>query len=333
MRPPWVVIPFYQKRPGILPRAVSSALVQEGIDDVRIIVVDNLSPVAASVDLAELVAAHPGRIHIMTCSRRGPGAARNTALDSLPSDVEYVAFLDSDDEWRPDHLRHAVDALSHGFDFYFSDFYHLGQSVSAFQRAGRLDPAQHRRLRANAAYYEYVGSMFNQILTGNVIGTSTVVFRRAPCREIRFEEEYSRAGEDYLFWLEVCARTSKFVFSSSVECQYGEGVNVYSGSGWGTEGSLERTYCELKYLKVIAHRYHLTGILAEHNRRHIRRLRRYFVADILHRLLHRRSIHPHVVLRQVGQDVWTGILFGPLVLAILWSALRTRWAGGGAVTR
>jgi len=254
--------------------------------------------------------------------------------DSPPHDTEYVAFLGSDDEWTPDHLRHALQALSRGFDFYFSDFYHLGQVVSAFRRAGRIDPARHRRLRIDAPLYEYVGDMFTQILTGNVIGTSTVVYRYGACRDVRFEEDYFHAAEDYLFRLAVGARTSKFVFCAATECSYVEGVNVYSGSGWRTTASLQRTYWEVKDLRTVACRYWLTGMLAAHNRRQIGRLRKYFVSDVLHRVLHGRSVDWHVLRRQLGQDVWTVILFFPLILAIAFSSLKEGSVGiGDAVTR
>src|SRR5690606_9019504 len=33
-------------------------------------------------------------------------------MEHVPADTAYVAFLDSDDEWTPGHLKNAVTALS-----------------------------------------------------------------------------------------------------------------------------------------------------------------------------------------------------------------------------
>jgi succinoglycan biosynthesis protein ExoW len=326
-----VIIPFFQKRSGILSRAVRSALEQTDVDDVRVTVVDNLSPVPAARELEGLVSGHPDRVRVLSGPRPGPGAARNTGLDAAGADSTYVAFLDSDDEWAHNHLRNAVRALGEGYDFYFSDYFQLGQSISAFRRTAALELGRHRRL-SGGPFYEFRGDMFTQVLTANLIGTSTVVYRRDAFPGIRFEEDYSHAGEDYLFWLEVANRTQRIVFSTETECRYGEGVNIYSGSRWGSEGSLPRTYCELKYRRAVADRYHLGPAVARHNRRQVRRLRKYFVAEVLHRLARRAPIQWTTVARQLAVDPLTGILFLPLAVSVAVTALRAR-AGSSAPGR
>ena len=89
--------------------------------------------------------------------------------------------------------------------------------------------------------------MFNQILTGNIIGTPTVVYRFARFPQLRFRSEFVYAGEDYLFWLELSRLTQCIVFSSQVKSFAAKGVNVFAGSGWGTEHSLNRLHHEMKY--------------------------------------------------------------------------------------
>jgi succinoglycan biosynthesis protein ExoW len=172
-----VVIPFYQKKPGILAKAVNSVLCQSiPHDELCIIVVDDASPVSAREELADLSSKSDIRIYIIEQANAGPAAARNKALDNVPDGIQCVAFLDSDDEWTPDHLANAKDALI-GADFYFTDHYQLGQSVSAFARAGRITASEHPAIVANRPLHRYAGDMFDQILSGNVIGTSTVVYR------------------------------------------------------------------------------------------------------------------------------------------------------------
>lgn len=312
-----VVIPFYQKKSGILTKAILSALAQTGVAPFPIIIVDDASPVSAKEELADIMRANPGRIIIIEQVNAGPAAARNKGLDNVPAGAEYVAYLDSDDEWIESHLANAVAALGGGYDFYFSDHFQLNQTVSAFNRAKRITVSQHPPIAGVEHLRAYAGNMFDQILMGNIIGTSTVVYRYAKFPTLRFREEYVYAGEDYLFWLELATQTSKIAFSSLCECTYGEGVNIFAGSGWGTEKSLNRLHYEIKYKKALPILFNLNEVQLSANRRAVKMLRRSFVADLLHRLAHRKTIDRVVVRNQYRVDpktIWYGI---PLAMMVL----------------
>ncbi len=132
-----VVIPYFQRKPGILRRAVDSVLAQElpGSVAVELIIVDDESPLTPQQDLGDLDLPPPFTVVMLKRSNGGPGAARNTALDSLdPAETDYVAFLDSDDVWFPGHLREALRTLADGADFYFANSMHDGvTSFSYFE--------------------------------------------------------------------------------------------------------------------------------------------------------------------------------------------------------
>lgn len=311
-----VIIPFYQKKPGILGKAVASALAQEGDAEMTIIVIDDQSPVPAREELGALMLAHPGRIVIIEQPNAGPAAARNRGLDAVAAGTEYVAFLDSDDEWILSHLANAVKALGAGFDFYFSDHYQLNQTVSAFNRASRINVAQHSKFTDADHLRAYQGDMFDQILMGNIIGTSTVVYRFAKFPRLRFREEFVYAGEDYLFWLELSKLTGKIAFSSLCECTYGEGVNIFSGSGWGTENSLIRNHHEIKFKKALPRLFTLSKAQSDANRRSIKVLRRSFIADVMHRCAHRFPVDRTVLRKQFKVDPQTFIYSVPLAFMV-----------------
>jgi succinoglycan biosynthesis protein ExoW len=312
-----IVIPYYQKQPGILAKAVRSVLAQEGGVDWTLVIVDDQSPVSARSELAELLPGNEARIILVEQPNGGPAAARNKALDSVPAGTEYVAFLDSDDEWIPSHLARAVAARVEGYDFYFADHYQLGQTVGAFRRAGRIDPAQHPRLQAGPELHSYAGSMFDQILGGNIIGTSTVVYRYARFPALRFRAEFVYAGEDYLFWLELSRLTPRIAFSAMVECTYGKGVNVFAGSGWGTEHSLTRLHYEIKYKKALPRLFELSARQLTDTRAAVRGLRRSFVADVLHRLRHARPLPRQVLKQHWRTDPQTFVLAPLLAMMIV----------------
>jgi succinoglycan biosynthesis protein ExoO len=103
-----VVVPLYNKRPHIA-RALNSILAQTEAP-AEIFVVDD-----ASTDggLDEVVRFSDERLKILRRSEPGPGgyAARNMAV--LRAQSEWIAFLDADDAWMPDHLATIRATIEH----------------------------------------------------------------------------------------------------------------------------------------------------------------------------------------------------------------------------
>jgi hypothetical protein len=92
-----VVIPLHNKCEYIA-RAIDSALAQS-LSPVEVLVIDDGSTDAS----AEVVRHCPDpRVRLIQQANAGPGAARNTGLQHARGD--WVAFLDADDWWWPDHL-------------------------------------------------------------------------------------------------------------------------------------------------------------------------------------------------------------------------------------
>ncbi len=312
-----VIIPFYQRESGILARALRSVSTQRDVDLTKlyVIIVDDESPVSGEDELASFNDANDVEVRLLQQSNRGPAGARNLALDHLDEDTGFVAFLDSDDQWHPEHLRNSLMALGEEYDFYFSDFYHLNQAVSAFSRAKRIRTNEHPTIRGIEHLHRYTGDMVDQIITGNIIGTSTVVFRFPVCSRLRFREEFVNAGEDYLFWLDLVTKSDRIVFSSKCECTYGAGVNIYSGAKWGTEQALNRIRYELKYRKAIAAEFNLNDAQAAFIRQSLHKSRMEFARELIHRLRHRKNITANQLIKHWQTD--------PLSIALLpWSAIR-----------
>src|SRR5262245_21477128 len=116
-----VIVPFFQGEKGILTRCLD-CIFQQKHEDLVVIVVDDESPLSPLGEVECRSEAERRRIRIMPQKNGGPGGARNTGLSSLSAGVRYIAFLDSDDVWMESHLKHAIEALDRGFDFYFSDY-------------------------------------------------------------------------------------------------------------------------------------------------------------------------------------------------------------------
>ena len=99
-----VVIPLYNKE-AIIERAIASVLAQTHAD-LQLIIIDDGST-DRSPEIAAAVA--DPRITLVRQENAGPGAARNAGIRLAETD--YVAFLDADDEWEPDHLATAFARL------------------------------------------------------------------------------------------------------------------------------------------------------------------------------------------------------------------------------
>ena len=104
------IVPTY-RRPESLVRAVHSALAQTVSDHV-VLVVDDGGGLPALPDDRRLVAVSLSR----NSSRAG--VVRNVGM-ALSSST-YLAFLDDDNEWHPDHLAVALEALGRGADLVYT---------------------------------------------------------------------------------------------------------------------------------------------------------------------------------------------------------------------
>ncbi|MCP4327881.1 MAG: glycosyltransferase family 2 protein [Alphaproteobacteria bacterium] len=113
-----VIIPVFNR--GAEVTAAIESVVAQTFVDFEIVVVDD----ASTDDTVATVEAHSdSRIRVArNAVNRGPGGARNAGVAAARADI--VAFLDSDDWWRPEKLErqlsfmaeHGTDVCCTGFD-------------------------------------------------------------------------------------------------------------------------------------------------------------------------------------------------------------------------
>jgi len=323
-----VLIPFYQRTRGLLTKAVLSALGQVGVDHMTILVVDDGSPISARDELEEILSAQPQRLRIVSQKNKGVAGAKNKGLDSLPRETHIVAFLDSDDEWTPRHLANAVYALRNGYEFYFADFYHPGQTVSAFNRMKRIDISKHPRIPGTDSLHEYVGNMVDQIITGNILGSPVTAYDYSKFPDLRFREDFKHTGEEYLFWLDLALRCRRIAFSSEPECRCGVGVNVYAEAAWGKEKYLRVIVDEVKYRRIIKNEYPISKEAKKFLQGRIKGFRDAFVTGLLHQIrVNRRLARSDTLRAYLAEDRLFPITVWPSVLRVLLKKVQGRWGG------
>lgn len=293
-----VIVPFYQRERGILPVAVNSALA-EGGDDLLVTVVDDGSPVSAHAELAPIIA-HDRRVVIIEQANAGPGAARNRGLDAVPDDVAYIAFLDSDDRWLPGHLANGLTALRLGADFYFSQHSEYGSTGLRFAACGAYAPTGIPLPEGEELFF-YKGDLFEAILRGSPIGTSTVLFRRSAAPKLRFPTELI-AGEDAYFWVGLSQAARQVAYSMRCEVAYGLGVNLWGSRVWGTYEALRSTFDASKAGRLIlrdfavsaGQRQAVAGMLADQ--------RQTFATTVLHLLRRGKKIDLATLVEYVAAE-------------------------------
>lgn len=185
-------------------RAVRSALAQRPHPPAEVVVVDDCS----SDDTGAAAAAAGARV-VRHEVNRGEGGARNTAVREARCD--WVALLDSDDEWLPGHLAalwpHHAD---HGV---------LGSTAVATD--GRLwgrERATVRRLETPA----------DLLRGGNALVASSVIVRRAIVLAVGGFREDLELGADLDLWLRVLERAPGLV-SPAVTVRYHLHADQVSG--------------------------------------------------------------------------------------------------------
>jgi glycosyltransferase involved in cell wall biosynthesis len=137
-----VVIPTFNRWP-MLAEAVASVVTQNGVD-FELIIVDDGSTDETPTRLANLareLTAAKHAIRILRTANRGPAAARNRGVAAAAA--PYIAFLDSDDLWRPCKLRQQFERMKDAPECVVS------QTDEIWMRRGvRVNPGLRHRKRA-----------------------------------------------------------------------------------------------------------------------------------------------------------------------------------------
>jgi succinoglycan biosynthesis protein ExoW len=224
-----IIIPFYQRDDGILRRALAAAF-QQTFQDFDVIVVDDQSPYRPADELAPLPAAERARIKVVSQQNAGPGGARNTGLDHVSSETKYVAFLDSDDMWTPDHLENAFTAMQGlGGDCYWASIeggeefdYHFG--IAALEQIEGARRLMDKPLVLDVP--DIAGVMVNNWA---FLHMSCMVIGRPLIETVRFDAALRLAAEDVLFFCDCMLAARQVLLCADAGALRGEGVNIFHG--------------------------------------------------------------------------------------------------------
>lgn len=189
-----VIIPAYNSGNTIV-KAISSVLFQTYTNWSVVIVDDGSKDDTFKIIqtfLESLPKSYFDKIILHRQQNQGPSAARNSGIKFASG--EYIAFLDSDDEWEANKLEIQMD--------YFHKDSSLCLCGTAFGK---------KRIQGNLPF-EYIS--FDRLLFKNYFSTATVIVKAEVFEKFSFDLD-QKYSEDYKVWLQI-AYEYKCVYINAV---------------------------------------------------------------------------------------------------------------------
>lgn len=209
-----VVIPTYN-RASLVERAVASVCAQT-LPALEILVVDDGSTDGTAERLADRFPA----VEVLRQRNRGVSAARNLGISCGTG--EWIALLDSDDEWLPEKLERQCAALAAAPE------HKIVHCDEIWIRGGR-------RVNPRVKHRKSGGWIFERCLPLCAISPSAVLLQRRLLVEHGGFDEALPACEDYDLWLRLSARERVLYVDEPLVVKHGGRDDQLSRTVWGLD--------------------------------------------------------------------------------------------------
>ena len=209
-----VIIPTYN-RATVLARALDSVIAQS-YPAAEIIVVDD----GSDDDSAAMVEQNYPQATLLRQPNKGVSAARNKAIEH--AQFEWIALLDSDDEWLP----HKLDAIRQAYQ---------QQPQQVLFHSDEIWIRNDRRVNPMKKHAKQGGQIFAQCLPLCVISPSAAVIHRRVFDQIGLFDETLPACEDYDLWLRLCHLYEVHYIDQPLIKKYGGHDDQLSRKFWGMD--------------------------------------------------------------------------------------------------
>lgn len=208
-----VIIPTYDRWP-MLREAIGSVL-DQSYKEFELVVVDDGSKDGTAERLRE----YGSGLRLYSQPRRGVAAARNFGVRS--SRGGYLAFLDSDDLWKPKKLEIQVAFMA-------AHEIQICQTEEVWIRRGvRVNPKKRHRKPS--------GDIFRSSLDLCLVSPSAVMMTRELFERVGGFDEALTVCEDYDLWLRVALDTPVHLIPEPLVVKRGGHPDQLSHSTWGLD--------------------------------------------------------------------------------------------------
>ena len=209
-----VIIPTYNRGEVVL-RALRSVFAQDHAVD-QVIVVDD----GSTDDTIERVERNFPGVELIVQTNHGVSHARNRGIERARN--EWLAFLDSDDEWLPGKITAQLAAI-------------MSDGISRVCHSDEIWVRNGRRVNPMNKHRKYGGDIFLYCLPRCVMSPSSVVLHRSVVEELGGFDETLPVCEDYDLWLRIASQTTVLYVPEKLLIKYGGHEDQLSRSSWGMD--------------------------------------------------------------------------------------------------
>lgn len=212
-----VVIPTYNCL-EFLPKAISSVL-EQGLNDYEVIIVDDGST-DGSLEWLEKFKLYSNNISVVRQNNQGVVKARNRAIGMAQG--KYIAFLDADDFRYPYTLERQLKHMQLNPEcvLSFTNYDHLNedytQVIDCFSYWKEFKQVTEFN---NPLMFYPLKDPLNQLLSTNIVGTSTTVVKKSAILSLGGFSEKMQSASDWEMWLRL-AKRGDIAFSSEATTGY-----------------------------------------------------------------------------------------------------------------
>lgn len=195
-----VIIPLYNKELSI--QNTIQSVLEQTYQEFEIIVIDDGSTDNSAERVREI---SDSRVNLVQQKNQGVSAARNRGINE--SRFEWIALLDGDDLWEPNHLEETLEMMH---EFPDEKVY-----VTSFKYSDNRSFFKHTRDNPIFKIENY----FKEAISEPLIWTSIIVFHKSCFTTVGgFNEKLSR-GEDLDLWARLSKKYS-IIKSSEITAIY-----------------------------------------------------------------------------------------------------------------
>ena len=210
-----VIIPTYN-RCDLLKRAINS-VIKQTITPKEIIIVDN----GSTDQTYQMVSSLFPEINYFIEKKRGVSAARNKGI--LESKSKWIAFLDSDDAWKPTKLEKQME-----YSVFNQDKYRIIHTDENWYRNKKF-------LNQLKKHKKSGGNIFKNSLQLCCISPSSVVLKKQIFDDYGLFDENLEVCEDYDMWIRITSKEEVGFLDSPLVSKYGGHSDQLSKKFWGMD--------------------------------------------------------------------------------------------------
>ncbi|MGQ9720642.1 MAG: glycosyltransferase family 2 protein [Candidatus Jordarchaeum sp.] len=176
--------------------ALQSILNQEN-DNWELIIVND-----GEMDLKKYIPPFRNIVYIKNTYNLGAAASRNVGINV--SNGNYIAYLDDDDEWLPNHLSISPEILK-SYDFIYS----------------------RTRLKKDDGTLPWYGGRFSykKLAERNFIPTPSVIHKRDLIKKVGYWNEDLKCLQDWDMWCRMLLKTDKIFYRDDITVLVGYSEN------------------------------------------------------------------------------------------------------------